>query len=245
MAAPTLKATENLLIERLPGPQRRRVLQACEAIDLQFGDALCQPDIPFAHVVFPRSGFVSLMASVEGHPPIEMGLIGNEGMLGATLTLGVDAAPLLAIVQGAGSAWRMPAPVFRKLLESCPALHAGIDQYLYVLQAQLSQSAACAHFHEVEPRLARWLLMSHDRAHGDHFHLTHQFLADMLGVQRSAVTIAAGALQRRQLIHYSRGEIRILSRSGLESRSCECYAAVVRDYAERFGATAGTQSPLA
>ena len=238
MASQNRKAPENLLLARLPKVVRTHLLSRCEQVELSFGDILSQPDQPFPFVYFPRSGFISLMTTVSGHPPLEMSLIGNEGMLGATLALGVDAAPMLAIVQGAGSAWRIATPTFQQELATSPPLHAVIHRFIYVLLAQLAQSAACTRFHEVEPRLARWLLMSHDRAHVDHFHLTHQFLAAMLGVQRSAITIAAGALQRQQLIHYSRGEINILSRSGLEARACECYGAVVEDYAARFGRAA-------
>lgn len=244
MTTPIPAAPGNWLIDQLPPLERRRLLAMSESVDLIFGDVLCRPDTPFEHVYFPRSSFVSLLATVSEHPPLEMGLIGDEGMLGATLALGVDAAPMLAVVQGSGSAFRIPVAGFRRALESTPILHAQIDQYLYVLMAQLSQSAACARFHEVEPRLARWLLMTHDRAHGKHFHLTHQFLADMLGVQRSAVTIAAGALQRRHLIHYSRGDIEVLSRSGLLATSCECYEAVVHDYRQRFGPPAITRQPV-
>ena len=118
----------------------------------------------------------------------------------------------------------MTAEQFRKALQDHASLLRTVNRYLYGVFEQLTQTATCNRFHEVEARLAYRLLMFHDRAHSDHFHLTHQFLADMLGVLRSAATIAAGALQQRGLIHYSRGHISILNRIGLEARSCECYA---------------------
>jgi len=163
-----------------------------------------------------------------------MGLIGNEGMLGASLMLGVNFAPLRALVQGNGSALRISTAEFQRDLAECPSLHRVLNRYLYVTMAQLSQTAACNHFHEIEPRLARWLLMTHDRAHSNHFHLTHEFLADMLGVRRSGITVAAGALQGKNLIGYTRGEISILDRSGLEAAACECYQAVNDDYRQQF-----------
>ncbi len=224
----------NLLLEGLPRKERDRVMKHCEPVELVFGDILCEPDQPFRHVYFPLLGFISLVATLSDHKPLEMGLIGNEGMLGVTLALGVKIAPLRGVVQGAGSALRMTAAQLGRELRASPVLRRVLNCYLYVLMAQLSQAAACTRFHEVEARLARWLLMTHDRAHGDHFYLTHSFLADMLGVQRSAVTIAAGALQKRHLIRYSRGGISILDRSGLEGASCECYNAVVRDYTQVF-----------
>ena len=140
-----------------------------------------------------------------------------------------------AIVQGAGTAWRMEVVQLQPLLAVSPALQKKLNQYLYVLMMQLSQSAACAHFHQIEPRLARWLLMSHDRSHANHFYLTHQFLADMLGVRRSGVSIAAGTLQESGIIHYSRGEIKILNRKGLETAACECYQKVLNDYKRMLG----------
>jgi CRP-like cAMP-binding protein len=151
-------------------------------------------------------------------------------MLGASLVLGVNTAPLQGVVQGAGTALRMSAPQLRRELRDNPPLLRALNRSLFLWMAQLSQTASCNRFHQVDARLARWLLMTHDRAHADHFHLTHKFLADMLGVQRSAVTIAAGALQERKLIQYTRGEIRILARKELEQASCECYAVVIGDY---------------
>lgn len=224
----------NRLLEGLPHRERDRILGHSEPVELIFGEILCEPDQPFQHVYFPLTGFISLVATVDGHQPLEMGLIGDEGMLGVTMALGVKVAPLRGVVQGSGSALRVTAAQLGRELRASPVLVRILNRYLYVLMAQLSQAAACTRFHEVEARLARWLLMTHDRAHADQFHLTHSFLADMLGVQRSAVTIAAGALQKRHLIRYSRGGINILDRSGLEGASCECYNAVIKDYTEVF-----------
>ena len=225
----------NRLIAQLPMKERRALLDCSETVRLEFGQILCLPDTPFHHVHFPLTGFVSMVAEVMHHPPLEMGLIGNEGLLGATLVLQVSAVPLRGVVQGAGTSLRIEVRQFQALLESSPALRLSLNRYLYVLMAQLSQTAICTHFHELGPRLARWLLMSHDRAHADHFHLTHQFLANMLGVRRSGVTTAAGVMQAQGLISYTRGEIRVLDRAGLEATSCECYAEVIADYAEQLG----------
>lgn len=222
------------LIEGLPSKQRKQLLNGCEPVDLVFGKVLYEADQPIRYVYFPLSGFISLVSTMDGHPPLEMGLIGNEGMLGATLALGIGRAPMRAVVQGSGSALRIPTALFKQELLSSPALLRSLKRYLYVLMAQLSQSAACTHFHEIEPRLARWLLMTHDRAHANHFHLTHEYLAEMLGVRRSGVSIAAAALQERGLISYSRGEIQILDRAGLEQAACECYAALQADYLAQF-----------
>lgn len=234
MPAATAEHVLNRLIEGLPRRARNGILQRCEPVDLVFGAILCEPDRRLQHIYFPLTAIISLVAPVAGRPPIEMGLIGNEGMLGATIVLGVDAARLRGVVQGSGTALRLTTSQLRQELRENISLCRSISRYLYVLLTQLSQTAACTAFHEIEMRLARWLLLTHDRAHADHFYLTHQYLADMLGVQRSAVTIAAGALQRRKLIRYSRGDIRILNRRGLELASCECYEATVRDYQRLF-----------
>jgi CRP-like cAMP-binding protein len=226
---------ENSLIKNLPRRERDRILARCEKVDLVFGTTLCEPGTAYRHAWFPLTGFISTVAVMDGHQPLEIRLIGNEGMLGATLALGVDSVPLRSVVQGSGTAWRLTATALRRELRECPALMRMLQRYLYVLVAQLSQSTGCNRFHAVEARLARWLLLTHDRAPADQFHLTHEFLAGMLGVRRSGITIAAGALQDYNLIDYARGEIRVLDRKGLEARSCECYAVGEHNYAQAFG----------
>jgi CRP-like cAMP-binding protein len=220
----------NRLIDGLPHSARAAILKRCKPVDLAFGSTLCEPDRRLQHVYFPLTGIISLVTPVTGHPPLEMGLIGNEGMLGATVVLGISVARLHATVHRTGTALRLSVPQLRQELAGNNPLRRMMSRYLYVLLVQLSQTAACARFHEVEARLARWLLLTHDRAHSDHFRLTHQYLAGMLGVQRSAVTIAAGALQRKKLIRYVRGKIEILDRPRLEAASCSCYGSAIRDY---------------
>jgi CRP-like cAMP-binding protein len=224
----------NRLINNLPRKERNRILERCDPVDLVFGTILCEPGDSYRYVYFPLIGFISMLETISDHPPLEMRLIGNEGMLGATLALGVNTVPLHAVVQGSGTALRMTAEQFQLELRDIPPLLRILNRYLYVVIAQLSQTAGCNRFHEMEARLARWLLMTHDRAHADHFHLTHQFLADMMGVRRSGITVAAGALQLRKLIHYARGEITVINRKGLEAASCECYEAMISDYAQLF-----------
>lgn len=224
----------NQLIERLPKREGRRFVADCEVVDLDLDAVLCELGHPIRFVYFPLNGFISLVAEVSGRPPMEVALIGDEGMLGATLITAVGESPLQAVVQGTGTALRMDAATFRQKTSDSAALTRLSNHCLYVLLSQLAHTVVCTNFHAVEPRLARWLLMVHDRAHSDQFHLTHEFLSDMLGVQRSAVTIAAGALQQQNLIGYSRGNITIIDRNGLEAVSCGCYEAAMERYSEIF-----------
>jgi CRP-like cAMP-binding protein len=227
MSTVTSPPIVNHLLASLPSKQRNRIMQNCEPVELVFGTVLCEPGQCFRNVYFPLTGFISLVSTLHGHQPLEMGMIGNEGMLGATLALGIDAVPLRAVVQGTGSALRLSTVQLRQALQNSEILLRTLNRYLYVLMTQLSQTTACTRFHKLEARLARWLLMTHDRAHADHFHLTHEFLADMLGVRRSGITVAAGVLQKRKIIRYARGQISILDRKALEAVSCGCYQPVV------------------
>jgi CRP-like cAMP-binding protein len=230
-----MPAAQNHLIERLPRRDRAQLLRFAEDVPLVLGDVLCEPGQPARHVWFPVDGFVSLIAPIDGKPALEVGMVGREGMVGAQLILGVAAVRLQALVQGSGSAWRIDRAAFRAELTRSAPLRRLLDRYLYVLMAQLAGSAACVRFHEIRPRLARWLLMSQDRAHAERFQLTHEFLAYMLGVRRVGITAAASAMQSSGLIEYRRGDLRVIDRAGLEAAACECYANDRAAYAETVG----------
>jgi len=227
--------TENRILAGLPGKTLEHLLASCESIDLIFADVLCVPGERIRHVYFPTDSFISLVTPLDGHAGLEVGMIGSEGMFGIGLMLGVDVSPVHALVQGAGPALRMNAKGFRRELEESPALHRELNRYLYVLISQLAQTAACTRYHVVEARLARWLLMSRDRAHSNEFHLTQEFLSYMLGVRRVGVTKAASSLQKRKLISYSRGVIKVLDGSGLQAAACGCYLADKKTYDRVLG----------
>ena len=225
MATTRRVAPPNRLIAALPPRQAQRLLAAYEVVELGTGEILYEPDTRIRHAYFPSDSFISLVIPVDGTANLEVGLVGNEGMLGSPLILGVNVSPLRAVVQGAGPAWRMNAVTFARELGRGLALRQTLHRYLQARMSQLAQAAACTRYHVVEERLARLLLMTQDRVQGDDFHVTHEFLAYMLGVRRVGITKAASALQTRKLIRYRRGEVTILDRIGMEAASCGCYQA--------------------
>jgi CRP-like cAMP-binding protein len=229
------KPIVNRLVAALSRADRARLLANCEPVDLVMGTILCEPGARMDHAYFPIDGFVSLLTPIDGHPNLEVGLIGNEGMLGVSLALGLDTKPLQALVQGAGVAWRINATDLRRELARSPNLTRALNRYVYVKLNQLALVVACIRFHRVEARLARWLLMTADRAHADQFDITHELLSHMLGVRRVGVTRAASDLRERKLIRYHRGHVTILQRRGLEAASCACYGAANRLYEHVLG----------
>lgn len=230
MSAKQRVVAANRLLALLPLGQRDDFLAECSVVDLVFGSILYERGDRVSHVYFPIDSFVSMLMIVDDRSVLEVGMIGSEGMCGHALILGGNVAPLRVVVQGSGTAWRMKATSFRGRLERMPALRRLLDRYVYVLLGQLAQTAACTRFHVVERRLARWLLMTADRARSDSFEVTQEFLAFMLGVRRVGVTAAAGSLQSRKLIRYKRGNVAILDRRRLEAAACVCYRSDLETY---------------
>jgi CRP-like cAMP-binding protein len=229
IATPTRMA--NGVLQALSPKENRRLLANSQQVSLAYGDILSEPGDHIRHVYFPNSGIISLLTPLDGHESVEVGLVGREGMAGMGLFLGSSISPVQMLVQGSGTATRIKATSFRNEIKRNPALQRELSHYLYAFMAQVAQTAACNRHHQLEQRLARWLLMMHDRVRSNEFRLTQEFLAHMLGVRRVGVTKAAGLLQEKKLISYRRGNITILDRKGLERASCRCYGAVndIRD----------------
>lgn len=225
----------NNLILSLPQSERESVLGACDYVELDVGRIVCEARARIRHVYFPATSYISLITSNDAAASLEVGMVGSEGMFGAALLLGVKTSPLTGMVQGAGSTFRMTAAKFKRELHDNSAFQRTLNHYFYFLIEQIAQTAACNRFHSLDSRLARWLLMTADRAHGAEFQLTHQFLALMLGVRRAGVTEAAGNLQAKNLIHYSHGVVTMLNHVGLEAMSCRCYGEANKMYQRSVG----------
>ncbi len=216
----------NQLLGALPPGDLARLAPMLETVQVEVGDVLSEPAVATRHIYFPHDSLISLLGVAEGRMTLEVGLVGREGMLGATVALGHDVSQVRAIVQRAGSASRMESGAFRAEFARNPSLQRVLYRYTDTLLAQAIQIAVCSRFHVLEARLARSLLITRDRVKADKFHLTHEFLAHALGVRRVGVTKAASALQQQGLIIYSRGNIEILDVQGLAAASCKCYEIV-------------------
>jgi CRP-like cAMP-binding protein len=230
----------NSLITTLPARERLLLAHSATAQPLTLHPVAGGPASQLSSVLFPLSGFVSLVVKLNDAPGLEVGMVGNEGMVGVALALGGKSVPWHIVVQGEGDAMGYSARLFGQLLPQCPTLRQRVHRYANVLLAQTATLCACNRFHSVQQRLARWLLMTQDRAHSAHFLMTQEFLAYMLGVRRVSVTQAASHLQRASLIRYHRGDIEILDRLGLERAACSCYQKSQDAYADAFGGLTAT-----
>jgi len=220
------KSPANRVLASLPAKSYQRLRAQLEPVILPFGQILYEPGETIRQVYFPVNCLISLLTAVDKRRTLEVGMVGNEGMAGMPVVLGVDISGVRALVQGGGRALRIGSMRFRTEFGRNQPLQQSLLRYTHALMAQISQTAACNRFHAAEARLARWLLMTRERVGSDEFPLTHEFLAHMLGLRREGVTEAASALKRRKLIDYSRGKIQILDAKGLMTSSCSCYGLV-------------------
>jgi CRP-like cAMP-binding protein len=216
----------NEILSSLPAEDFGLLKPYLQLVDLPLKKTLIVPDEPIRHVYFPDQGVASMLALLEGGGSVEVGMIGRDGMVGIHISLGVDTVNQECVVQIPGAGWRMEVAAFREATSRSRSLSVSVHRYTMAFLLQVSQTAACNAAHQLDERLARWLLMTHDRSDGDQLPLTHEYLSIMLAVRRSGVTTAAGALQKAGIIRYASGHITILNREALEMSSCECYRAV-------------------
>jgi len=214
----------------LPRAEYKGLLAQLDQIDLNFGSAVYEAGDIIRHVYFPTAGIVSLLATDGKESNLEIGVVGREGMIGLPVFMDVRTSSNLAVVQGAGAALRMNATTFKSYCDSGGSLPKLLQRYSHSLMTQLAQSVLCNRYHQINARLARWLLMTRDRMGTDEFQLTQEFLSNMLGVRREGVNKAAGNLQRQELISYNRGLLTITNGKGLEAVSCGCYAITRKEY---------------
>ena len=225
----------NRLLGLLTARDYQRLRPHLEPTTLEYRKSLYEADRKIAFVYFIETGVGSLVNTMVNGQAAEVGTIGNEGLVGVPVVLGDDRAPTSVYIQVPGEGLRMKASIFREELARSPTMQAVMLRYVHALFNQVAQSAACSHFHSLEQRCCRWLLMTRDRMQSDEFLLTQEFLAMMLGVQRPGVSIAAGGLQRAGLITYKRGNVTILDGPGLRKRSCECYGVSKREFDRLLG----------
>ena len=220
----------NRLLAALSRDEYRQLSPELEPFPLIFGELIYRPGAVVRHVYFPTSGIVSLLADVVDGGALEVGIVGREGMAGMSVFMGVKTSPNRVLVQGEGSALRMKATTLQRMTHNDGALSRLLRRYSYSLWAQLSQSSVCNLYHPIDVRLARWLLMTRDRMEANEFPITQEFLSSMLGVRREGVNKAAGKLQEKRLISYTRGTLTILKPAELAAVACRCYRIIKKEY---------------
>jgi CRP-like cAMP-binding protein len=220
---------QNLLLASLPDTDRERLLAALDVVPLTLKELLHKPGVPIDYVYFPGGGFCSIVTVLKNGNMVEVATVGREGAVGVAAILAGSFTPSATIVQGAATTcYRMSAQSYRREMDQRGAFYQMITRFQQAFVGTIMQSTACNAVHKVEQRLARWLLMAHDRMGTNEFPLTQEFAAMMLGATRPTVTVVAGVLQRAGLITYHRGRVVIVDRERLESAACECYAATNR-----------------
>lgn len=235
--------SENQILAALPRREFERLRERLDLIELGFGDVLMRQNEPIQYVYFPRTGIVSLVATMPNQDTVEVGMVGREGMAGLSVFLGGEQAMLRVLVRAPGEAWRLSSRAFKEVCREGGQLPELLARYAQALLALVSQSAACNLLHSAEARLRRWLLMAHDRMASDEFYVTQEFIAGLLGVSRPTVSIVASSIQRAGHIQYRRGKVRILDRQGLEMQSCPCYNLICKEYG-RLLRSSGSRSRL-
>ncbi len=221
---------KNQLLASLPPEEWKRWAPLLERVDMPLGQVLYEPGVTLGYVYFPITAIVSLLYVMENGASAEIAVVGNEGIVGISLFMGGESTPSRAVVQSAGLGCRLKASLMKsEFNESGPVLHL-LLRYTQALITQMAQTAVCNRHHSLDQQLCRWLLLSLDRLQGAELVMTQELIANMLGVRREGVTEGALKLQKAGLIKYSRGHITVLDRKGLETRTCECYAVVKREY---------------
>jgi CRP-like cAMP-binding protein len=225
--------TANKVLRSLPADELELISGELERVPLRFRQVLQANEQPLSHLWFPSSGVISMVSDMADGSTVEVATVGREGFVGISIVLEAEEMAQRLFAQIEGEADRLPAERFRALRGRLPALNRMMLRYAAALITMIAQGSACNRMHPIEARCARWLLQTRDRVDSDHFQLTHEFLAQMLGVTRPSVTIAAGILQKAGIIEYNRGDVTIVDRERLEEASCECYA-IVKAESERL-----------
>jgi CRP-like cAMP-binding protein len=239
MAQPT-QSYKNRLLELLDVNEFERLRSHLEPVSLEYKQALYEANTPIEWVYFPVKGVASLVNTMRDGSEVEVGTVGNEGMVGLPIVLGDKISPTNAYVQVPGLGLRLRSAILREAMRDTISTRTVMLHYAHAFLSQVTQLAACAHLHPVEQRCCRWLLMTHDRVQTDHFLLTQEFFAMMLGVRRTSVTSTANRLKNKKVIEYKRGHVTILDRAGLEKCSCECYAVMKREFDRLLGSPLGS-----